>query len=123
MVVNNSHSRTKPAIAQTMILGSAEGIAGREPRGPPPEPPKRSRFLRRKSSSELTVDGPVDGGRAPRLGGSPHGPLGGTGGSSPPPLPPLPLPPDPVPEPQGPLMSANKARRRAPKPSNMLMHS
>src|SRR5688572_9769417 len=103
MVVNNSQSRTKPAMAQTISLGSAEGmLAPPPPPRPPPVPPKRSRFLRRKSSSELTVEGPVDGGRAPRLGGSPHGPLGGTGGSSPPPLPPLPLPPDPVPEPQGP---------------------
>ena len=112
MVVNSSHSRTKPTSAPVddRRVGRRQAVP---PPPPPPEPPKRSRFLRRKSSSELTVAGPVAGGRRRAWAARPTGPWA-AGGSSPRGLPPD---PPPLPDPHGPLLSANKARApRSPAP-------
>src|SRR5688572_9666870 len=110
MVVNSSHRRTSARTAQTTIerLGA--------PLKPLPPSPKRARLRLRKSSNEATLPGGGVAGRRRRLGGSPHGPPpppSDDGGSSP--LPPV--------GPQGPLLSANRPRARAPSPERSEEHT
>src|SRR5688572_33507074 len=110
MVVNNSHRMRTATTAQRKIERS--GLPGKPT--PPPPSPKRALLRRRKSSNEATLPGGGVAERRPRLGGSPHGPPpppSDGGGSS----------PSPPVGPQGPLLSANRPRARAPSPQRMLM--
>src|SRR5687768_18487471 len=90
------------------------GLPGNPP--PPPPPPKRERPRRSSSSKETTLPGALREERRPGPAGPPQGPPlcpspeDGSSDSASPPL-----------GPHGPLLSANRPRRRLPHPRIMLM--